>query len=91
MIPDAYVWLAWSGAFLLPWLILFRSFPRYRKTMIRVSVFTMPFGLTEPLFVPRYWNPSSNAHQDARGAASSEWCAATGRSNFDFAFSIETR
>jgi len=23
------------------------------------SLFTMPFGLTEPLFVPRYWNPPS--------------------------------
>ena len=27
--------------------------------MLLVSVFTMPFGLTEPLFVPRYWDPPS--------------------------------
>ena len=27
--------------------------------MIWSSVFTMPFGLTEPLFVPEYWNPPS--------------------------------
>jgi hypothetical protein len=27
--------------------------------MILASVFTAPFGLTEPLFVPRYWNPPS--------------------------------
>ncbi len=25
--------------------------------MLRVSFWTMPFGLTEPLFVPQYWNP----------------------------------
>ena len=24
-----------------------------------MSLFTMPFGLTEPLFVPEYWNPPS--------------------------------
>jgi hypothetical protein len=27
--------------------------------MVWVSVLTTPFGLTEPLFVPRYWNPPS--------------------------------
>ena len=27
--------------------------------MLIVSLFTMPFGLTEPLFVPEYWNPLS--------------------------------
>ena len=27
--------------------------------MWRVSLATMPFGLTEPLFVPEYWNPPS--------------------------------
>lgn len=27
--------------------------------MTWASVLTMPFGLTEPLFVPRYWNPPS--------------------------------
>ncbi len=27
--------------------------------MFWVSLFTMPFGLTEPLFVPAYWNPPS--------------------------------
>lgn len=26
---------------------------------MRASVLTMPFGLTEPLFVPEYWNPPS--------------------------------
>ncbi|NOZ77546.1 MAG: hypothetical protein GXO65_07850 [Euryarchaeota archaeon] len=27
--------------------------------MFWVSLFTMPFGLTEPLFVPEYWSPPS--------------------------------
>lgn len=27
--------------------------------MVRASLLTMPFGLTEPLFVPEYWSPPS--------------------------------
>lgn len=56
---DRYVWLIWSTSFLIPWLVLFVAFPRRRKVMIWSSALTMPFGLTEPLFVPRYWNPPS--------------------------------
>ena len=52
-----HIWLLWSTAFLLPWLALFLAFPRHRKVMWRASIFTMPFGLSEPLFVPAYWNP----------------------------------
>ena len=59
MIPDHYVWLVWSSAFLIPWLAAFAVFPRQRKGMLWASLFTMPFGLTEPLFVPAYWNPPS--------------------------------
>jgi len=59
MIPDSYLWLAWSSAFLLPWLLLYRLFPQHRREMARMSLFTAPFGLTEPLFVPEYWNPPS--------------------------------
>lgn len=56
---DRYIWLIWSSAFLVPWLGLFLSFPRYRRMMAWSSLLTMPFGLTEPLFVPRYWNSPS--------------------------------
>jgi len=56
---DKYVWFTWSCAFLLPWLGLFLWFPRDRKLMLWASLLAMPFGLTEPLFVPRYWNPPS--------------------------------
>jgi hypothetical protein len=54
-----YIWLIWSSAFLLPWLLLYALFPNYRRVMLWSSVLTMPFGLTEPLFVPKYWNPPS--------------------------------
>ncbi len=54
-----YVWLIWSSAFLLPWLLLFALYPQHRVEMWWASAFMAPFGLTEPLFVPRYWNPPS--------------------------------
>jgi hypothetical protein len=59
VIPDAYVWLVWSSAFLVPWLLLYAAYPRHRRIMLWASLFTTPFGLTEPLFVPEYWSPPS--------------------------------
>lgn len=59
MILDQYVWLVWASAFLVPWLAAYAAFPRQRKAMMWASLFTTPFGLTEPLFVPEYWNPPS--------------------------------
>lgn len=53
MILDQLVWFVWASMFLLPWLILFLALPRYRKVMLWASVLTTPFGLTEPLFVPK--------------------------------------
>ena len=54
-----YVWLVWSSAFLVPWLLLFLAFEPHRKQMWQTSLLMAPFGLTEPLFVPGYWNPPS--------------------------------
>ena len=54
-----YVWIVWSAAFLLPWLVLWLLAPAVRPVMWRASLATMMFGLTEPLFVPEYWNPPS--------------------------------
>ena len=54
-----YVWLAWASAFLVPWLLLYGTHPRLRLAMRRMSILTAAFGLTEPIFVPRYWNPPS--------------------------------
>ncbi len=59
MIPRDYVWLVWSAAFLVPWLGLYAAFPLHRRAMLWSSLFTAPFGLTEPLFVPEYWSPPS--------------------------------
>jgi hypothetical protein len=59
IIPDAYVWLVWSSAFLLPWLVVYAAAPRLRAAMLWASLFTALLGLTEPLFVPAYWNPPS--------------------------------
>lgn len=56
---DQYVWFLWSSAFLIPWLLVYLLFPVYRRTMLWASLFTTPFGLTEPLFVPEYWLPPS--------------------------------
>ena len=56
---DHYVWAIWASAFLIPWLALYVAFPRYRSTIRWASVLTTPIGLTEPLFVPAYWNPPS--------------------------------
>lgn len=54
-----YVWLIWSSAFLLPWLLLYARFPRHRVPMWRSSLVMAPFGSAEPLFVPEYWKPPS--------------------------------
>ncbi len=54
-----YVWLVWSSAFLAPWIALYAAYPHRRSTMWRTSAFLALFGLTEPLFVPAYWNPPS--------------------------------
>lgn len=52
-------WLIFSLMFLAAWLIVWITKKTLRKEMIWASIFTAPFGLTEPLFVPEYWNPPS--------------------------------
>lgn len=59
MLSEQYVWLVWSSVFLVPWLAAYAVFPRHRRAMLWASLFTTPFGLTEPLFVPEYWSPPS--------------------------------
>jgi len=59
MISDQYAWLIWASAFLIPWIVIYLFFPLHRKAMLWASLFTMPFGLTEPIFVPEYWSPPS--------------------------------
>lgn len=52
-----YVWLAWSGAFMIPWVALFALWRNFRGVMWRTSTLTALLGLTEPIYVPAYWNP----------------------------------
>ncbi len=61
-----YVWLVWSSTFLVPWAALWVVFPAHRRAMWWASVFTSPFGLTQPLFVPEYWSPPSLFNLAAR-------------------------
>ena len=55
----SYVWLLWSSAFLVPWFALYLAARAFRREMLRVSMATSLLGLTEPIFVPEYWNPPS--------------------------------
>jgi len=54
-----YVWLLWSSAFLVPWFALYIAARAFRRQMLMVSLGTSLLGLTEPIFVPDYWNPPS--------------------------------
>lgn len=58
-VPDRLVWFIWSSAFVVAWAGFFAAVPRLRNVMWRVSICTAPLGLTEALFVGRYWNPPS--------------------------------
>lgn len=52
-----YAYLALSCELAFVWVLLFVFRKDVRRSMLRVSLGTMLLGLTEPLFVPRYWNP----------------------------------
>lgn len=54
-----YVWLVWSLLILGLWTVIYLLKKDSRKIMLPVSLGTMLFGLTEPLFVPEYWFPPS--------------------------------
>lgn len=54
-----YVWLLWSSAFFIPWALLYALNPVHRRVMRQATALTALFGLTEPIFVPAYWNPPS--------------------------------
>lgn len=56
-----YTWLTWTLLLLGIWLVIFLLLGdrKRRREMLVVSFWTSLLGLTEPLFVPAYWNPPS--------------------------------
>ena len=56
-----FAWLLWSLLLVGVWAVvcLFLKNRDARKEMLVVSLWTSLLGLTEPLFVPEYWNPPS--------------------------------
>jgi len=56
-----YVWILWSLLLLGVWMILYMYIQNTsnKRKMITVSLGTALLGLTEPIFVPEYWNPPS--------------------------------
>jgi hypothetical protein len=57
--PENLTWFFWSLGLVAVWLAVYLFRNEARKRMLWASLLTMPFGLTEPLFVPEYWNPPS--------------------------------
>ncbi len=54
-----YVWLIWSLLILTIWFVVLFVNKGLRKEILWASIGTVPLGLSEPLFVPSYWNPPS--------------------------------
>lgn len=56
-----YAWFIWSLILLAIWLAVYLLLKsrENRKEMLVVGLWTSLLGLTEPLFVPAYWNPPS--------------------------------
>lgn len=56
-----YAWLIWSLILLVIWGIVYFSLQDKgsKREMLIVSLWTSLLGLTEPIFVPAYWNPPS--------------------------------
>lgn len=54
-----YAWFIWSLIIIGIWGVIYWRRPEFRKEMWKMSWWTLPFGLTEPFFVPEYWFPPS--------------------------------
>ncbi|MEQ9002560.1 MAG: hypothetical protein RIE74_03260, partial [Pseudomonadales bacterium] len=55
----SYAYALWSAILLVLWALVFAALrsPASRREMLVTSTLTALLGLTEPLFVPEYWNP----------------------------------
>src|SRR3989338_6660588 len=56
-----FAWFLWSMFLIVIWGVIyaFLKNKESRKEMLVVSLWTSLLGLSEPLFVPAYWNPPS--------------------------------
>ena len=61
-----YPFLIWALILIGIWIILYILRKDLRKEMIISSLVALPFGLTEKLFVPNYWNPQTLFNLAAR-------------------------
>lgn len=61
-----YPFLIWALILIVIWIILYLLRKDLRKEMIISSLIALPFGLTEKLFVPNYWNPQTLFNLAAR-------------------------
>lgn len=52
-----YPYLVWSVMLGMIWLIFYFLRKDLRHEMLISTILFLPFGLTEPLFVPQYWDP----------------------------------
>jgi len=55
------VWLIWSVVLLGIWFVFYYRMDNAmsKKEMLTTSMWTALLGLTEPIFIPEYWNPPS--------------------------------
>lgn len=56
-----FAWAFWSLLLLGIWAVIYLSLKKResRREMFTMSLWTSLLGLTEPFFVPKYWNPPS--------------------------------
>lgn len=52
-----FAYLTWSLILLGIWALIYAARPALRRRMWLAGLCTAPLGLTEPLFVPEYWQP----------------------------------
>ena len=49
---ESIIWFVWTIVLMAVWAIVYLAYRPGRRQMFLASLFTAPFGLTEPLFVP---------------------------------------
>ncbi len=68
ILDPQFAWLLWSLLLIVIWVVVYLLLKskEIKREMLIVSLLTALTGLTEPLFVPAYWNPPSLFNLAAR-------------------------